>query len=94
MLTLTDRAVNAVKEIVATSEADSDTGGLRMAANPTASASNFQISVAALPGEDDQVVEEHGARLFLDQQAAQLLDDKVLDAIVEPDQVAFTLADQ
>jgi iron-sulfur cluster assembly protein len=47
-----------------------------------------------LPAEDDEVIEEHGARLFLDHDAALLLEDKVLDASVERDQVAFMLADQ
>ena len=40
------------------------------------------------------MIEEHGARLFLDEEAAQLLDVKVLDVSVAAGQVAFTLADQ
>jgi iron-sulfur cluster assembly protein len=55
---------------------------------------NLQLSVVALPGEDDEVIEEHGARLFLEPEAASLLDGKVLDASIEDNQVAFTLADQ
>jgi iron-sulfur cluster assembly protein len=47
-----------------------------------------------LPAEDDEVVEEQGARVFLEPEAASLLDDKVLDASVEQDQVAFTIADR
>jgi Fe-S cluster assembly iron-binding protein IscA len=47
-----------------------------------------------LPAEDDEVIEEHGARVFLEPAAASLLDDKVLDANVEEDRVAFTIADQ
>jgi hypothetical protein len=34
-----------------------------------------------------------GARVFLEPEAAALLDDKVLDASVEHNQVAFTIAD-
>jgi len=55
---------------------------------------NFQLSVVALPGEDDEVIEEQGARLFLDPEAASLLGDKILDARIESNQVAFTIADQ
>jgi iron-sulfur cluster assembly protein len=44
--------------------------------------------------EDDEVIEEERARIFLDPEAASLLEDKVLDASVEQNQVAFTLADQ
>jgi hypothetical protein len=40
------------------------------------------------------VVEEQGARVFLEPEAAALLDDKVLDARVEQNQVAFRIADQ
>jgi iron-sulfur cluster assembly protein len=46
------------------------------------------------PAEDDGVIEEAGARVFLDPGAASLLDDKVLDAEVAEGQVAFTIADQ
>jgi iron-sulfur cluster assembly protein len=40
------------------------------------------------------VIEEQGARVFLEPEAASLLEDKVLDASVERSQVAFTIADQ
>jgi hypothetical protein len=40
------------------------------------------------------MIDEQGARVFLETEAASLLDDKVLDASVEQDQVAFTIADQ
>ena len=46
------------------------------------------------PAEDDEMIEEQGARLFLEPEAASLLDDKVLDASVEQDQVALTIAEQ
>src|SRR5438067_1611953 len=39
-------------------------------------------------------VDEQVARVFLEPEAASLLDEKVLDASVEQDQVAFTMADQ
>jgi iron-sulfur cluster assembly protein len=55
---------------------------------------NLQVSVVPLPAEDDEVIEEQGARVFLEPEAASLLEDKVLDASVEQNQVAFTIADQ
>ncbi len=39
------------------------------------------------------MIEKKGARVFLEPQAASLLGDKVLDASVEGNQVAFTIAD-
>jgi hypothetical protein len=47
---------------------------------------NLRLSVALRPGEDDEVIAERGARVFLELEAA-LLDDKVLDASVEQNQV-------
>jgi Fe-S cluster assembly iron-binding protein IscA len=55
---------------------------------------NFQFSIVPVPAEDDEVIEEQGARVFLEPQAASLLGGKVLDASVEENQVAFTIADQ
>ena len=94
MLALTDRAVQAVKELVSASEATTETGGSRVAAGQATPEADLQLSVVSLPAEDDEVIEEHGARLFLDHNASRLLDDKVLDADIEQNRVAFTLAEQ
>ena len=94
MLALTDNAVQAVKHIVASTEGSSETGGLRMVAEQEGAQANFALSVVPLPAEDDEVVEEQDARVFLEPQAASLLDDKVLDAVVEENKVSFTIADQ
>jgi iron-sulfur cluster assembly protein len=94
LLALTDNAVEAVKNIVSSSDETSETGGLRLVAERAGTPANLQLSVVPLPAEDDEVVEEQGARVFLEPEAASLLDDKVLDASVEQDQVAFTIADR
>ena len=94
LLALTDSAVEAVKSIVSSSDEVSETGGLRMVAERAGTQANFQLSVVPLPAEDDKVIDEQGARVFLEPKAASLLDEKVLDASVEQDQVAFTIADQ
>ncbi len=94
MLALTESAVEAVKGIVSSSEEAQESGGLRLVAERQGTQANFELSVVALPGEDDQVVEEQGARVFLGPEAAALLEDKILDARVEQNQVAFTLVEQ
>jgi iron-sulfur cluster assembly protein len=94
MLALTESAVEAVKTLVDASDDAVDSSGLRVVAEPAGLRTNLQLSVVPLPAEDDQVIEEHGARVFLEPEAAALLGDKVLDASVEQGQVAFTLADQ
>jgi iron-sulfur cluster assembly protein len=94
LLALTDSAVEAVKSLVSSTEDDSETSGLRMVSERAGTEANFQLSVVPLPAEDDQVIEEQGARVFLEPEAAALLEDKVLDASVEQNQIAFTIADQ
>jgi iron-sulfur cluster assembly protein len=94
LLALTDSAVQAVTEIVSSSEEPSETGGVRMVAERAGTQVNFQLSVVPVPAEDDEVIEEQGARIFLEPDAASLLDDKVLDAKLEQNKVAFTIADQ
>jgi iron-sulfur cluster assembly protein len=94
LLALTDSAVDAVRRIVESSDEASETAGLRLVADQTGTEANFHLSVTQLPAEDDEVIEEEGARVFLEPEAASLLDDKVLDASVEQNQVAFMIADQ
>jgi iron-sulfur cluster assembly protein len=94
LLALTDSAVQAVKQIVSSSAQVPEGGGLRMVAEQAEAQTNLQLSVVPLPAEDDEVIEEQGARVFLEPQAASILDDKVLDASVEPNKVAFTISDQ
>ena len=47
------------------------------------------------PRHEDQVIEQAGARVFLDPTAADLLEDKVLDAAVDDDgKVRFLMSAQ
>jgi Fe-S cluster assembly iron-binding protein IscA len=92
LLALTDSAVEAVRRIV--SSTDEDAGGVRVTAEQHGEETRFLLSIAAVPSEDDAVVEEHGARVFLDTRAASLLDHKVLDAHIDQNHVAFEIDDQ
>jgi iron-sulfur cluster assembly protein len=94
MLALTDRAVEAVRDIVSASGESSETGGLRLTTEREAAQAGFKLRVVPMPAEDDAVIEEHGARVFVEPEAAALLDDKVLDATVEQNQVAFTVVER
>lgn len=90
MLTLTENATTAVKNLVA--DLPADTAGLRIseAADPD---QGYALSLASGPEDGDTVVEEAGARVFVDTVAKVQLDDRVLDARVD-DQggVGFALA--
>jgi iron-sulfur cluster assembly protein len=92
MITLTDNAVMAIRELTDQQEVP-EGAGLRIATDE--SAGSLVLSLVPEPNEGDQVVDEEGARLFLEPTAAQLLDDKALDAAVDPaGAVHFELAEQ
>nr|WP_280365825.1 hypothetical protein [Nocardia wallacei] len=62
---------------------------------PPAGAETPPGAVAAHPAADDQVMTAEGSRIFLDQQAAAFLDDKILDAGVDGNgQSSFVLGTQ
>ncbi len=81
MLTLTENASAIVNQIT-TQPGGSETAGLRISteAGPEPA---FAVSAAQGAEPGDQVVEQDGATVYLDPSAAELLDDKVLDAAVD-----------
>ncbi|CCG01856.1 hypothetical protein [Blastococcus saxobsidens] len=92
MLTLTTNAATTIRTLVEGSEVP-DAGGLRIAKEPGAGA--LTLSLAALPAEDDQILDASGARLFLDPEAAVMLDDKTLDAGADAEgRLTFGIAEQ
>ncbi len=87
MLTLSPSAVEAVDSLLHRPEVPDD-AGLRISA---AGESQLTIAIAPEPGPDDQVIEEGGARVFVEPEVAPMLDDVELDARTQGDQVAFGL---
>jgi Fe-S cluster assembly iron-binding protein IscA len=91
MLTLTENASNIVSTIV-DKQVQSDDGGLRIS-GPTDGA--FAIAAVAAGEPGDTVVESGDAKVYLEESASAVLDDKVLDAQVTADgDVQFQLAQQ
>ena len=84
MLTLTDNAADVVKQITDQNTSGAD-AGLRISQEESAEQTGLALSPVEEPEVGDQLVEDNGARVFLDESAASLLDDKVLDAQVDPD---------
>ena len=92
MLTITDTAAEAVKTILARST-EADDAGVRI--RDAGGDTGFELSLAPAPAPADTVVDNHGARVFLDESAATQLDDRVLDAELAQDgSVRFALAAQ
>lgn len=91
MLALTENASTIVKQIAGGPEAD-DAAGIRISGTP-----ETQLAVSAVPAPEaeDAVVAQNGATVYLDGDAAQALDDKILDAGVdESGNVQFGLYEQ
>ncbi len=85
MLTLTPSAVEVVDSLLQRDDVPED-AGLRIL---TGGESQLALEIAPEPGPGDQVIEEGGARVFVDSEVAPLLDNSQLDAQVQGDQIAF-----
>lgn len=84
MLVLTEAAAEVVKTLTATPQAP-EGSGLRIASSAPEpeTPGELEVTAAAGPGQDDEVIEASGARLYLEPRAATYLADKVLDAQVD-----------
>lgn len=87
MLTLAPSAVEAVDSLLQTPEVPDD-AGLRIR---TAGESELTLELAPKPAPGDQVIEEGTARVFVESEAAPMLDHAQLEARMDGDQVAFGL---
>lgn len=96
MLTLTETAVEALDAVVESAPV-SDAAGVRISRQVGADAQpGLAITLVEVPEPSDQVVEtgDQHVPLFVEQEAAAELDDKVLDAQVQDGQVGFLVASQ
>ncbi|MBB5804272.1 Fe-S cluster assembly iron-binding protein IscA [Saccharothrix ecbatanensis] len=82
VLDIDETAISAIKELTDAAGV-APRGGLRIARTPD---QRFDLSIAARPGGDDEVVtSEDGARVFLEPRAAEVLSEKVLDVRTDDD---------
>jgi iron-sulfur cluster assembly protein len=91
VLTLTPGAIEAVRGLL-TSEGAPEDAGLRFSGREDAGEVEIDLEVAEAPAEGDAVVESGGARVFLDELAADMLDDQTLDIEAHGDHVHFVFA--
>ena len=89
MLTLTESATEAIKELVA----DHPGAGLRIYRGPTDNPEvRLGLSISDAPEPTDEVVEQAGCQVFLDEQVAPIVDGRTLDAApVDEGRVQFAI---
>ena len=87
MLNLTNNAQDAVRTLTKDPQAP-ERAGLRIAAGNQ----GLELMLVAEPAPGDALIDDDGARVFLESQAANLLDERTLDAEIEGDKVNFFLA--
>lgn len=85
MITLTENAREAIHALTA----DEPTGaGVRLATEPTSADGDFgavNLALVAAPEVGDEVIEDGGARVFVQPAAASIMGDQMLDAAVDYD---------
>lgn len=96
VLTITDRASEAIDAIVASTGDHPDTAGVRITRGVGADGNpGFGIAIASAPEPEDQTVESTGeAGVFVDPTLTDALEDMVLDARAEGNQVGFVLIER
>lgn len=93
MLTLTNDAAEVIKNLVAASELP-EGAGLRIAAAASQDGNvPIELSLAETPQPGEQVVEQAGAQVFLDQAAATYIRGKLLDVESDGGQLNFTFTE-
>ena len=94
MLTITQNAEQALDAVVAAENAP-EGAGVRISQGVGADGqAAVGLAVAPAPEPGDAVVDDANVPVFLAAEVAELLDDKILDAQVEGDQIAFQLGAQ
>jgi Fe-S cluster assembly iron-binding protein IscA len=97
MLTVTERAATAIDGILSSRDLP-DEAGVRVttefkpSGDGTAPGPEIQMQIVEAPQDGDQVIEQ--ASLYVEPEAANLLDGKTLDAEQSGDTVRFALTDQ
>jgi Fe-S cluster assembly iron-binding protein IscA len=94
VLTITENAEQALDAVVAAENAP-EGAGVRISQGVGADGQPaVGLSLAAAPEPGDAVVEDANVPVFVASEVADLLDDKVLDAQVDGEQIAFQIGDR
>jgi iron-sulfur cluster assembly protein len=93
VLALTEQAQQIVRDAIADGDAGPE-GGLRISGSTQDGETELEFELVAEPAVGDDVIDIAGARVFLDEIAADALNDKVLDVHGHGDHFHFQIAEQ
>jgi len=94
MLIVTHTAAEAIRTLLDSAEVPQD-GGIRISmAHQNGAQASLELAVTPAPMEGDEVLEEEGVHVFLDEVALVALEDKSLDAEVHGDEISFGIVEQ
>jgi iron-sulfur cluster assembly protein len=93
MLAVTQDAAIVIRGIVHAAELPEDSGLRITVEEAYEDRVGLGLDVVPEPEAQDQVVDTMGANVFLDPGAAELLEDKVLDATFVDDTITFAIGD-
>ncbi|HVM16884.1 MAG TPA: hypothetical protein VM290_04845 [Gaiellaceae bacterium] len=93
MLAVTQDAAIVIRGIVHAAELPEDSGLRITVEEADEERVGLGLDVVPEPEADDQVVGALGAHVFLDARAAELLEDKVLDATLVGDTIRFEIGE-
>ena len=96
MLTITPEASQAIRGILATSDAP-DGSMFRISPqgqDGLSSGPSLTVSVTDAPAPDDQIVQGEEVAVCVEPSAAAILDDKELDVTVAGEQVNFSVSER
>jgi iron-sulfur cluster assembly protein len=88
MLTVTREASEVIRGILSADETPDD-AVVRISPE---SEQGLTIAVVESPEADDQIIEAHGVEICVESSAAEVLDDKQLDAGKVGDNIAFNIS--
>ncbi len=82
MLTLTDKAIDKVKEFIGSQDTPEEYGGIRVSvAGGGCSGFQYALSLERESSEGDQVVQVNGFKVFVDQQSMAYLEGTEIDFV-------------
>lgn len=90
-LTLTPRSSEAIQRAVSAAGFAGEGGGLRISAHQGRKGMKYRFTVEPQAAETDYVVEQYGARVYVDPFSAPHLDGSSVDFVAAGDEHVFAL---